>query len=111
MPTAQSLIENACLALNVIDTGEGLSASELADALVRLNALIGNWNIQELMATSAVIDTVAISADAETATLAAKAKANKPLRTVCQRRISDLPWATRVTLKHIWFRSRRRPGP
>lgn len=60
MPTAQAIITNAATRLNIIDSGETLNSSELADCLDTLNALIDNYNSQELMATEASFQTVAM---------------------------------------------------
>lgn len=60
MPTATLLITNAYIDLGELEPGESPSASEYAQALIALNNLIGNWNIQDLMATAAVTATVSL---------------------------------------------------
>lgn len=60
MPTAQTLITSAAKRL-MLDAGEGLNASELADCLEGLNQIIGSWNTQEKMATAATQATQALT--------------------------------------------------
>lgn len=69
MATGTSLITAAAKRLNIIDAGESLSSDELADGLVVLNELVGNFNSQELLATAATADTIAVVAATQTATL------------------------------------------
>ncbi len=46
----QDFVNEILLALGVYDPGEGPNGTESAAALVLINELIDNWNIQELMA-------------------------------------------------------------
>lgn len=61
MPTAQVLINDALIALGEMAPGYTANASESAQGLIALNNLIGNWSIQDLMATAAVTATISLT--------------------------------------------------
>lgn len=54
--TGQALIDGALKNIGVITQGETASASELADALVVLNAMLQNWGLEQLNTYQQVVD-------------------------------------------------------
>ncbi len=49
MPTGQEIINNALLALNILDAGGSVSASENVDLLAQLNTMLDSWAADSLL--------------------------------------------------------------
>ena len=69
MPAGQSLINAALQWLGEIEDDEAPSTTESDNALAFLNRIIDNWNIREAMATSATIQSVALTSGLNSAVL------------------------------------------
>jgi hypothetical protein len=52
MPTGQQIITRAVTALNIIDDGGSISASESAGLLIELNAMVDAWSCEETLIPS-----------------------------------------------------------
>jgi hypothetical protein len=67
--TAQSIVNGALQWLGELEDGETPNASESANALIFLNRIIDNWNIQDNMATAATQLTATLAANTASVTL------------------------------------------
>jgi hypothetical protein len=63
MPTGQQIITRAVTALNIIDDGGGISASESAGLLIELNAMVDAWATEETLIPSVSTAQYALTAN------------------------------------------------
>jgi hypothetical protein len=69
MATATDIIKRSLRIIGQLGTGETPDASEAADALTALNAMLGQWSIQRLAVYEMVTDTLTIAAGTATYTI------------------------------------------
>ena len=65
MPTLTVLANAAARSLGIIDSGGGLSAAQLADALIAANEILDNWSLDGKMALYEVITSFATVANTQ----------------------------------------------